>query len=246
MNAASWRRQFLNGPASRPRRHCLRLRRVRRRRALKCPAYSGEFTENVHRTSTTSARRGWHARLGFRAAITRTSTPTAEDELYKDLSPSGDDCREGLTAVISLPRARAAIRGPNQDQAGQQRSRASSTRRRRLPRKFLERIRRRPRRSCRRAFAGRRGPRERPQTRQLVRERKGALSGGGLPGNFATAPATRSICAELYLVEGNSAGEALKAADPRYQAILPLRGKGHQRLQIAPTTRCSPTRGSQA
>ena len=66
--------------------------------------YSGEFTENVHSfvNNINTTEGGTHV-SGFRAAITRTINAYGKKmNLYKDLTPSGDDCREGLTAVISL------------------------------------------------------------------------------------------------------------------------------------------------
>ncbi len=66
--------------------------------------YSGEFTENVHSyvNNICTTEGGTHV-SGFRAAITRTINAYGKKtNLYKDLTPSGDDCREGLTAVISL------------------------------------------------------------------------------------------------------------------------------------------------
>ena len=66
--------------------------------------YSGEFTENVHSyvNNICTTEGGTHV-SGFRAAMTRTINAYGKkSNLYKDLIPSGDDCREGLTAVISL------------------------------------------------------------------------------------------------------------------------------------------------
>ena len=192
--------------------------------------YSGEFTENVHsyvnNISTTEG--GTHV-SGFRAALTRTLNNYGKKaNLFKDLVPSGDDFREGLTAVISLPRARAAVRRPDQDQARQQRGRGDrQLGGRRVPgASTSKRTPRRPRRSSTRGCWPPRPAKAARKARQLVRERKGALSGGGLPGKLRDCTSRDVDRCELYLVEGDSAGGSAEGGRIReYQAILPLRGK---------------------
>ena len=87
--------------------------------------YSGEFTENVHSfvNNINTIEGGTHL-SGFRAALTRAMTNYGKKEdIFKDLTPTGEDFREGLTAVLALRVAASAVRGPDEDQARQQRSR---------------------------------------------------------------------------------------------------------------------------
>jgi len=83
--------------------------------------YSTEYTENLHTYVNTihTTEGGTHV-SGFRAALTRTMNNYGKKQnLFKDISPSGDDFREGLTTVISLQVPPSAVRGSNQNQAGQ-------------------------------------------------------------------------------------------------------------------------------
>ena len=167
---------------------------------------------------------------GFKAALTGTLNKYARDKgLLKEKEDNleGEDVREGLAAVDLGQAARPAVRGADEDEARQPgsprasssrpstRSSPSSSRRTRATRARSSR--RRSRRSRARLAAR--------KARELTR-RKSALENSSLPGKLADCSIRDPDSAELYIVEGDSAGGSAKQArDRSYQAILPLRGK---------------------
>jgi DNA gyrase subunit B len=191
--------------------------------------YSGEFTENVrsyvNNISTTEG--GTHV-SGFRAALTRTINAYGKKtNLYKDLIPSGDDCREGLTAVISL-------RVPEPQFEGQTKTKLGNGEVEGIVNSavgdylasFLEENPKTAKIIVQKGLLAAEARESARKARQLVRERKGALSGGGLPGKLRDCTSREVDMCELYLVEGDSAGGSAEGGRIRqYQAILPLRGK---------------------
>jgi DNA gyrase subunit B len=191
--------------------------------------YSGEFTENVrsyvNNISTTEG--GTHV-SGFRAAITRTINAYGKKaNLYKDLIPSGDDCREGLTAVISL-------RVPEPQFEGQTKTKLGNGEIEGIVNsavgdylaKYLEENPKTAKIIVQKGLLAAEARESARKARQLVRERKGALSGGGLPGKLRDCTSREVDMCEMYLVEGDSAGGSAEGGRIRqYQAILPLRGK---------------------
>ena len=191
--------------------------------------YSAEFTENVHsfvnNISTTEG--GTHV-SGFRAAITRTINAYGKKSgLYKDLAPSGDDCREGLTAVISL-------RVPEPQFEGQTKTKLGNSEIEGIVNSavgdylatYLEENPKTAKIIIQKGLLAAEARESARKARQLVRERKGALSGGGLPGKLRDCTSREVDKCELYLVEGDSAGGSAEGGRIRdYQAILPLRGK---------------------
>ena len=191
--------------------------------------YSGEFTENVHSyvNNICTTEGGTHV-SGFRAAITRTINAYGKKtNLYKDLTPSGDDCREGLTAVISL-------RVPEPQFEGQTKTKLGNSEIEGIVNsavgdylaKFLEENPKTAKIIVQKGLLAAEARESARKARQLVRERKGALSGGGLPGKLRDCTSREVDMCELYLVEGDSAGGSAEGGRIReYQAILPLRGK---------------------
>jgi DNA gyrase subunit B len=191
--------------------------------------YSGEFTENVRSfvNNIRTTEGGTHL-SGFRAAITRTVNAYGKKmNLYKDLVPSGDDCREGLTAVIS-------IRVPEPQFEGQTKTKLGNSEVEGIVNsavgdylaKFLEENPKTAKIIVQKGLLAAEARESARKARQLVRERKGALSGGGLPGKLRDCSSREVEFCELYLVEGDSAGGSAEGGRIReYQAILPLRGK---------------------
>lgn len=191
--------------------------------------YSAEFTENVHSyvNNICTTEGGTHV-SGFRAAMTRTINAYGKKaNLYKDLIPSGDDCREGLTAVISVRVAEPQFEGQTKTKLGNSEVEGivNSAVGDYLA-KFLEENPKTAKIIIQKGLLAAEARESARKARQLVRERKGALSGGGLPGKLRDCTSREVEKCELYLVEGDSAGGSAEGGRIReYQAILPLRGK---------------------
>jgi len=191
--------------------------------------YSSEYTETLHsfvnNISTTEG--GTHV-SGFRAALTRTLNAYGKNEgLFKDLVPTGDDFREGLTAVI-------ALRVPHPQFEGQTKTKLGNSEVEGIVisavsdhlGRFLEENPKTARIIIQKALLAAEARESARKARALVRERKGALSGGGLPGKLRDCTSREVDRCELYLVEGDSAGGSAEGGRMRqFQAILPLRGK---------------------
>jgi DNA gyrase subunit B len=191
--------------------------------------YSSEFTENVHTyvNNICTIEGGTHL-SGFRAALTRTINNYGKKEnLFKDLVPAGEDCREGLTAILSLRVAEPQFEGQTKTKLGngEVEGIVNSAVGDFLSR-FFEENPKTAKIICQKGLVAAEARESARKARQLVRERKGALSGGGLPGKLRDCSSKDVERCELYLVEGDSAGGSAEGGRLReYQAILPLRGK---------------------
>ncbi len=191
--------------------------------------YTSEYTENVHSfvNNIATTEGGTHL-SGFRSALTRTLNNYGKrEDLFKDLVPTGDDFREGLTAVV-------ALRVPHPQFEGQTKTKLGNSEVEGIVTsavgdylgRFLEETPKTARIIVQKALLAAEARESARKARALVRERKGALSGGGLPGKLRDCTSHDVDRSELYLVEGDSAGGSAEGGRIRqFQAILPLRGK---------------------
>ncbi|MCI0694124.1 DNA topoisomerase (ATP-hydrolyzing) subunit B [candidate division KSB1 bacterium] len=168
--------------------------------------------------------------VGFKAALTKTiNTYATKNNLIKEkdeIQLSGDDVREGLTAVLSIKVAEPQFEGQTKTKLGNSEVRGIvesiigeglSTHFEENPpvgRKIVEK--------CLLAARSREAARK---ARELTR-RKSGIDGAGLPGKLADCSITDPEHCEIYIVEGDSAGGSAKQGrDRRFQAILPIKGK---------------------
>jgi DNA gyrase subunit B len=166
---------------------------------------------------------------GFRSALTRTLNKYARDKgLLKEKEDNleGEDVREGLAAVVSVKLANPQFEGQTKSKLGNPpiAGLVESTMNARLA-EFLEENPTDARQIVNKAIAASRARLAARKARELTR-RKSALESMSLPGKLADCSINDPSAAELFIVEGDSAGGSAKQGrDRTYQAILPLRGK---------------------
>lgn len=192
--------------------------------------YNTSYSENVvsYVNNINTIEGGTHV-SGFRMALTRTLKNYAEKTgiLAKEkIEISGDDFREGLTAVISVKVAEPQFEGQtktklgNSDVAGAVSQVVSE-----MLDNFLQENPKEARTIVDKVILAAKARIAARKAREMV-QRKTVLGGGGLPGKLADCSETDPSACELYLVEGDSAGGSAKQGRNRaFQAILPLRGK---------------------
>ncbi|MGV8137525.1 MAG: DNA topoisomerase (ATP-hydrolyzing) subunit B [Mangrovibacterium sp.] len=193
-------------------------------------SYNTTFTENIHSyvNNINTIEGGTHL-TGFRRGLTRTLKNYAETtgmltKLKFDIS--GDDFREGLTAVISVKVAEPQFEGQTKTKLGnseisQPVDQAVSE----MLSNYLEENPRDAKTIVNKVILAATARHAARKARELV-QRKNVLSGSGLPGKLADCSERDPSLCEIYLVEGDSAGGTAKQGrNRRFQAILPLRGK---------------------
>ena len=192
--------------------------------------YNTGFSENIHSyvNNINTIEGGTHL-AGFRRALTRTLKKYAEDSKMLEkvkVEISGDDFREGLTAVISVKVAEPQFEGQTKtklgnnevmgavDQAGGE-----------VLNYYLEEHPKEAKAIVDKVILAATARHAARKAREMV-QRKSPMSGGGLPGKLADCSDKDPQKCELFLVEGDSAGGTAKQGRNRaFQAILPLRGK---------------------
>jgi DNA gyrase subunit B len=192
--------------------------------------YSDSYTENIFSyVNNINTHEGGTHLVGFKTALTRTlNNYASKNNLIKDnkINLTGDDFREGLTAVISIKVAEPQFEGQTKTKLGN--SETKSAVETLVGEKLAEYLEENPSvgkkiiEKCLRAAEAREAARK---ARDLAR-RKNALDSLNLPGKLADCSITDPEHCEIYIVEGDSAGGSAKQGrDRRFQAILPLKGK---------------------
>ena len=193
--------------------------------------WNAGFTESVYTfANTIHTHEGGAHEEGFRTALTSVVNKFGEEWGYirkKEDRLTGEDIREGLTAIVSIKLAEPQFEGQTKTKLGNTEAKSftqksmndhltswfeqNPTEGKEIVRKSID------------AAAARVAARK---ARDLSRNRKGLLEGRGMPGKLADCQWTEPEKCELYIVEGDSAGGSTKGGrDSRYQAVLPIRGK---------------------
>jgi DNA gyrase subunit B len=191
--------------------------------------WSGSYSESVHTFANTinTAEGGTHEE-GFRSALTSIVNRYAREQNLlrdKDENLTGDDVREGLTAIIHVKLAEPQFEGQTKTKLGNTEAKS-----------FVQRVcndhlrdwfDRNPGEAKAIIIKATQAARARIAARQ-ARDltRKSLMGGSGLPGKLADCQSGDPERCEIYVVEGDSAGGSAKGGrDPKFQAILPIRGK---------------------
>ncbi|MDZ7772719.1 MAG: DNA topoisomerase (ATP-hydrolyzing) subunit B [Balneolaceae bacterium] len=192
-------------------------------------SYNSTYTENVHSyVNNINTREGGTHISGFRRALTRAMKTYAENNrlLKTDVGISGEDFREGMTAVLN-------VRVPEPQFEGQTKTKLGNSEVQSAVeivvydklKDYLEQNPKTAKKILEKVILAAEAREAARKARQLI-QRKSAMSGGGLPGKLADCSINDPEHCEIYLVEGDSAGGSAKMGrDRSSQAILPLRGK---------------------
>jgi DNA gyrase subunit B len=192
--------------------------------------WTNAYNESVHTyANTINTHEGGTHEEGFRTALTSLLNKYAREKSLlkeKDENLSGDDCREGLTCVISVKLAEPQFEGQTKTKLGNTEAKAFVQKV--VNEEFSDWLGRNPniakdivRKAIQAASARQAARKAREATR-----RKGLLESGGMPGKLRDCSSRSPELSEIFLVEGDSAGgSAVRGRNPETQAILPLRGK---------------------
>jgi DNA gyrase subunit B len=192
--------------------------------------WTNGYNEGVHTyANTINTHEGGTHEEGFRTAITSLLNKYARDKgqlKEKDENLTGDDVREGLTAVISVKLTEPQFEGQTKTKLG-------NTEAKTFVQKvvndqlgdWLERNPGQAKEVIRKAIQAAAARLAARKAREATR-RKGLLESGGMPGKLRDCSSRDPVVSEIYIVEGDSAGgSAVRGRDPETHAILPRRGK---------------------
>ncbi|WP_129358280.1 MULTISPECIES: DNA topoisomerase (ATP-hydrolyzing) subunit B [Micrococcaceae] len=192
--------------------------------------WTESYKESVHTyANTINTHEGGTHEEGFRTALTSLINRYARDNKLlreKDENLTGEDVREGLTAVISVKIAEPQFEGQTKTKLGN--SEVKTFVQREVWDQMGDWLERNPNEAkdiVRRSITAAQARMAARKARETTR-RKGLLESGGMPGKLKDCSSKNPEISEIYLVEGDSAGgSAVQGRDPERQAILPLRGK---------------------
>jgi DNA gyrase subunit B len=192
--------------------------------------WTNAYSESVHTyANTINTHEGGTHEEGFRAALTGLINRYAREKSLlreKEENLTGEDVREGLTAVVSIKLGEPQFEGQTKTKLGNTEAKAFVQRvtNQQLG-EFFERNPAVAREIIRKAMSASQARLAARKAREQTR-RKGLLEGSGLPGKLADCSSKDPVRSEIFLVEGDSAGGSAKQGrNPETQAILPLRGK---------------------
>ncbi len=193
--------------------------------------WNASYTESVHTfANNINTHEGGTHEEGFRASLTSLVNHWGEEWgliKKKEDRVSGDDIREGLTAIVSIKLAEPQFEGQTKTKLGNTEAKGFTQRimNDQLG-AWFEQNPAEGRDIVRKSQAAASARLAARKARELARGRKGLLGGGGLPGKLSDCQSTNPEECEVFVVEGDSAGgSARQGRDPRIQAILPIRGK---------------------
>ncbi|MCW2881799.1 MAG: hypothetical protein JWQ95_5899 [Sphaerisporangium sp.] len=194
--------------------------------------WNASYSESVYTFANTinTAEGGTHEE-GFRAALTTIVNRYAREQKFlkegKDDNLTGDDIREGLTAIISVKLTDPQFEGQTKTKLGNTEAKSFVQKAcNDSLRDWFERNPGEAKEILSKSLQASRARIAARQARDLTRRKSLLEAGSGLPGKLADCQWTEPEKCELYIVEGDSAGGSAKGGrDPKFQAILPIRGK---------------------
>jgi DNA gyrase subunit B len=193
--------------------------------------WNASYSESVHTfANTVNTHEGGTHEEGFRAALTNVVNGFAEPQKLIQKTTdrvTGDDIREGLTAIVSVKLTEPQFEGQTKTKLGN--TEVKSFVQKAVYDRLGDWFAKNPAEGkliVRRAIDAQSARIAARKAREMARQRKGLLGGGGLPGKLSDCQSTNPEECEIFIVEGDSAGGSAKQGrDPANQAILPIRGK---------------------